>query len=119
MSRNLPPRSGGGWVSVDEMSVDEIRKIYDALVARFGKTSIDGLLCPCWDPDLVHYYVEPPTLKHRHVEDLPTKKEYPYQDFVFNLEWFLDILRERGKWPLTETIQTEVPCNERRGEIDE
>lgn len=99
------------------MDVEETREIYDCLVARFGKTGIDDILYPCWDPDLVNYYVETPTLKHQDGADIPAKEEYPYQDFVYNLEWFLDILRERGKWPIAETIQTEVQCNAMSAEV--
>lgn len=69
------------------------RETYDILIAQYGQVGIDSILCPCWDIFLITY-------------DPDGRPGFPYRDFIDNLEWFLDVLRERGKWPLSGSAST-------------
>ncbi len=55
---------------------------YNKLTTRFGKANIDSVLCPCWDKELA-------------LHNPDGALNYPYRDFIDNLEWFLDILTEK------------------------
>ncbi len=63
----------------------DVRRTYDTLIEHFGKSNIDSILCPCWDKGL----------EYRDRGGQPID-EYPYLNFVDNMEWFLNVLQKRG-----------------------
>ena len=79
------------------------RDIYNALCQRFGERGIKSLLGPCWDEEATTYFY--PSYPGTNISNLQAEPiiESPYENFINNMEWFIEIVEQRDKERATTT----------------
>ena len=85
------------------MGLQKAKATYNALCQRFGRGNIDSLLHPCWNEKVTtHFYPSRPRTNIPNMKAEPII-EYPYRNFVDNMEWFVELVEQRDKERATTT----------------